>query len=242
MGGHARCGSFARGLEQTRKVDADGGSLAGLAVEPDQSAGLANEAEHLAQSQAGAHPLVLGREERLERLLCDGLVHATAGISYCDRDVIARFDLLRECLDIIGTEARVGGLDRKAAALGHGVACVEREIEQGVFKLVTVGLGHPDVARQNGFEFNSFAECAMEELGEAGYHGVDVERSGREGLAASKGEQSLGQYRGPIDALDREFAGAAQARNRHFRRQARPSWASIRSRPPRMTVSRLLKS
>ncbi len=52
-------------------------------------------------------------------------------------------DDIAELRDVVLVEIRVGGLDGEAAAVGHGVARVDGEVDDGVLELVGVGEDRP---------------------------------------------------------------------------------------------------
>jgi hypothetical protein len=54
-------------------------------------------------------------------------------------------------VDIGLVEVGVRGLDGELAAVRHGVARVDREVEDGVFELVRVGLDAPEPRGQHRF-------------------------------------------------------------------------------------------
>jgi hypothetical protein len=72
-----------------RKINLHGRALAGLAVDFHVTGRLPDEAIDLAEAKTRALADILGREERLERLLQGGFIHACAGVGYRDHDVLA---------------------------------------------------------------------------------------------------------------------------------------------------------
>ena len=145
-------------------------------------------------------------------------------------------------VDIGLVEVAVGGLDRDLAAVRHGVAGIEREIEQRVFELVGIGEGAPQPAGQHGFERHRFAERAAQEIAGAGDELVGVDDLRLERLLAREGEQPAGQGGGALRALQRHLLGARHARRPRPTAADSGSCRPIMSRPPSTTVSRLLKS
>ena len=61
----------------------------GLAVDADEPAVLLHDAVHRRETEAGALPDVLRREERLEQVRLRGGVHAAAGVAHGEHHVVA---------------------------------------------------------------------------------------------------------------------------------------------------------
>ena len=76
-------------LGDARQVDREGGALAELAVHGNVAARGVQDARDDAQAQAGAVALVLGGEERLEKMGFGVFVHAAAGVGDLQEDVSA---------------------------------------------------------------------------------------------------------------------------------------------------------
>ena len=73
--------------------------------------------------------------------------------------------------------------DDEVAAVGHGVACIDDEIEDRVLELVLVAQGGPEVTGQLQFEPDAFAEGAPEQLLHRRDQRINLERLGVERLA-----------------------------------------------------------
>ena len=67
--------------------------MTGFGVQPHVPAGLFDESVHLREPEARSFADVLGREERLERLREDLLVHAVPRVGHADRDVATRLQI-----------------------------------------------------------------------------------------------------------------------------------------------------
>ena len=96
------------------------------------AAGLLDEAEHLAEPEPGALAHRLGGEERVEglRATSGGMpmpVSVTAISTYCPAVTSAW------AARIGVVEMAVGRLDGQPAAVGHGVAAVDGEVERCAF-------------------------------------------------------------------------------------------------------------
>ena len=154
--------STPRVLGMTRQVDAHRRALADLGIDPDLPARLAREAIDHRQAQPGALAERLGREERLERLGDD--LRASCRCRYRSR----RSRHTGRPADPAGAprarRAIVGGLDRQLAAVGHGIARVDAEVENGVFELVGVDQRRPQAARADDLDLDAGPDGAPDEL------------------------------------------------------------------------------
>ena len=129
---------FRGGLVQSgrpRQVDLDGRAVAFLAVDLDVPARLLDEAEHHAEPEAGALADLLGGEEGIEHPFEQRGGNAGAGVADGDHDIVAGRDLAVHAR-IVFVEKDVAGLERELAAVGHGVARIDRQIEHGRGELV----------------------------------------------------------------------------------------------------------
>ncbi len=140
----------------SRQVDFDRGPLAHLGIDSDVPAGLLDEAVDLAEAEACTLADLLCSEERVEGLGDHLLRHSGAGVCNRDKQVLARqYARLGGGIALI----KVGILrfDRKAPALRHSVARVDREVEKYVFELVLIGVDTPGAAGQYGLKLNMCA-------------------------------------------------------------------------------------
>ena len=81
------------------------------------------------------------------------------------------------------------GFDLDATAGGHGVACVDDEIDQHLFDLAGIGKDRGDVASQVCLEADVFADEASEHGLAAGDHGVEIDHAWVERLPAAEGQE-----------------------------------------------------
>jgi hypothetical protein len=109
----------------------------------------------------------------------------------------------------------IGGLDRQATPVGHGVARIHREIEDGGLQLVGVGLHLPKPRREHRLDGDRLAQGAVDHLREARHQAVHIERLRIERLAAGEGQETLGERGGPPRAVQR-LAGRAPEPRRLF--------------------------
>ncbi len=196
---------------QPRQVDLDRRAQPDLAVDLDVAARLLDEAVDLGQAKPGAVADLLGREERLEGARDRLPAHADAAVGDCGHDILAGHDLgLGGGVDVI--EIGVGGLDGQPPAGGHGVAGVDREIQDRDLELVGVGMDRPEPPGQHGLDRDLLADGAAQEIRHAGDQPADLDRLRLERLLPGEGEQALGQRGRALGAAHRLLGGALQDR------------------------------
>ncbi len=110
----------------------------------------------------------------------------------------------------------VAGFDRQLADLqmvlaGHGVACIDHEIEDGGFHLARIDLDLPQPGAADDFEIDILAQRALEEVRHAVEQSVDIDGLRVERLLACEGEQALGQHHGALRAAGRAGNDAPEA-------------------------------
>ena len=113
----------------------------------------------------------------------------------------------------------VGGLDRQPAAVRHGVARIDREVEDRVFELAGIGMGAPQPAGQHGLDADRLAERAAQQLGHAG-----------DQLLASSGSGASGCWR--EKASRRWVKRAARVRALHGAARCSGSTSVVAARQP----------
>jgi hypothetical protein len=64
--------------------------------------------------------------------------------------------------DILLVQCRIARLDQQSAAVGHRVARVDAEIDEGGLELRAVDIGDPQVIRENGLDFDLRPQCAAQ--------------------------------------------------------------------------------
>jgi len=124
---------FRAGFRRLAKQQADRRALAGRAPDARRAAGLARHAVDHRQAQAGALADLLGGEEGLERALGDFGGHAEAGVADGQLDIVAVRDLG------VVLHLHRPGREGQHSAFGHGVAGIDREIEDCDLELGRVG-------------------------------------------------------------------------------------------------------
>ena len=93
----------------------------------------------------------------------DVLAHADAGVGDRQHDVSAGRDL-EMLLRIGGIENGVLRLDHQLAAVRHGIAGVDRQIEHRVLQLIGVDQRLPQVGRHPVLDLDRLAEGALQQL------------------------------------------------------------------------------
>ena len=188
------------GLQRAWQVDLDRGAFADLAVDLDVAARLLDQAVHHRQPQARALALGLGREEGLEGLVDDFLRHAAAGVAHGQQHVLAGRDL-RVRGAVGGVQRGVGDLDGEPAGAVHGVAGVDRQVQDRVLELRRVDLGGPQAARDHHLDVDLLAQGAPHHVFHAGQQAADLDRLRLERLAARERQQGAGQLGAALDAV-----------------------------------------
>src|SRR5205807_2597612 len=134
-------------------------AFAWLALHEDGAVGLLDDAVHRREAEAGPFAGGFGSEERLEDVVAHFGAHSFAGVAHEERRVLA----FREPgpAHFAGVDARATGLEGQRAAVGHGVARVDREVQDHLLELsrisdddagIRIGVanvrGWPDEAKQ----------------------------------------------------------------------------------------------
>ena len=117
------------------------------AVDLDVSARLLDEAEHHAQPKAGAPADLLGREEGFEYPLEQRRRDSGAGVADRDHHVVAGRELAVHAR-VVFVEEHVAGLEREPAAVGHRIARIDCQIENGRGQQVWIGQRGPCIFGQ----------------------------------------------------------------------------------------------
>ena len=207
------------------------------------AAGLTAKAIDLAQAEAGALADFLGGEERIEGARAASQrsmptpVSITAIITYSPGSTRSgeRGDVVRhrDC----GSRSRSISLPPSR----HGVAGVERQIDEGVLELVRIDEGAPESVREHGLQRDRLAERPLQQIADSADERVGVHRLRRERLPGARrraGGRSAPRARWtPCSAMSlarsiRALAGEAV------------NWTSCRSivsSPPSISVSMIVE-
>ena len=147
------------------------------------------------QAEPGALADALGGEEGLDRALARGVVHAQAGVGHRHDDVVA----VREPVDRAVLAGRtVVHAEREHAALGHRVAGVDAEVEDGHLELVGIGDRRPQATVDLDAHLHPRAAGTVDQLGHSGDQRTHVHVHRLQGLAAREREQAVHQHGGAV--------------------------------------------
>ncbi len=175
-----------------RKIDVDRRALAHPGIDAHAPARLLGEAQHLAQTEAGALAGFLGGEERLKYLGADLLRHAGPAVRHTDRHIVAG----RRLFGIGGRHERdVLDLDLQGPAHLHGVTRVDGQVEHRELELGRVDQRAPQTVLEHGLDMDASAHRALQKVAHPGDGLVEVERSRLEPLTAREGQQLVGELR-----------------------------------------------
>ena len=127
-----------------------------------------------------------------------------AGVADRDHHVVAGYDLALH-VRVVFVEKDVAGLERELAAIGHGIACIDCQIENGGRELIGIGQRGPCIFRQQRRDFDVSAQRRVQQLRRLQHQRVDIDFNGLQRLLAGKGEEMLGQvgaaFGGFVDQL-----------------------------------------
>src|SRR3954468_9207729 len=114
------------------------------------AARLPHETIDLTEAEAGPLAHDLGREKRIEHLAEHIGRNSRAVVRHRHENVLPR----SECVlaSIFPVYRGVAGFYRQPAALWHGIARIDREIDHGAFELGRVCLDPPEAIRQHRIE------------------------------------------------------------------------------------------
>ena len=182
--------------------EAEGGAAAGLAGHLDVAVALGDDAVHRREAEAGALARLLGGEERLEGARPRRLVHAAAGVGDLEHEVVAGGGGDEDAAVVL-VQLDVGGPDGERAALGHGVAGVDGEVEQHLPELARIGAQLAELRIEEQAQLDVLADHAAEQLGDVLDDAVEVQDLGLEDALAAEGEELAGEQaaRSPAAAI-----------------------------------------
>ena len=96
--------------------------------------------------------------------------------------------------------ADVARADGQAAAVGHGVPGVDRQVDDHLLELRAVGLDVPEVAARQDLELDRLAERTVEQRCQVGEHLAQLQHLGLQRLPAREGQQLTHQAGGAVGA------------------------------------------
>src|SRR5262249_44900595 len=188
-----------RAWNVARQEDAEDRALADLRFHIDESAGLLDDAIDRRKTEPGAFSHVLRRIEGVEDLIDDLRRNPAAGILDLDQHVVVRRHVLVPVLYVV--DADVGRAQREFAAQRHGVARIDREIDDHLFELSDIGLGRPEIAHLRNVERHVLADQAPQQNGEIRERLAEVDHLRAQGLLARERQQLPHQARGAVGVL-----------------------------------------
>ena len=157
----------------------------GDALHLDVALGLLDEAESLAEAEAGAFADFLGGEEGLEDRFQPVRHDAVTGVGHRDRDELAAAaDLSAQR----GNGADLADGDRQPAFAVHGVAGVDGQIDQRRLELGDIGNGKAAGGRDIDIDAYPGADEGTDQLRHALDLRADVEHLRLQRLPAGKGQ------------------------------------------------------
>ena len=187
-------------LGRARQIELHRRALALFGIQVEVPARLLEETIDLAEAEAGALADILGGEEGIERTRLHLGRHADPGIADRDTDIIARRKVF--LLTGIGrVERDIGRLDHQLAAIGHGVAGVDRQVDDRGFQLGLIDRARPDIAIELKFHDDLFAQRPFEQRVDRSDKRVDIQPARVERLLARIGKQPVRQRCGAVGGI-----------------------------------------
>src|SRR5579885_884681 len=198
------------------------------------AAGLLHKPVDHGQAEPGALAGRLGGEERLEDPPLDLLTHAHAGVAHRELDIFPgrRVGMI---LDIVLAQDNVVRFDGQRAAARHGVARVDGQIQQHVLQQVAIGPDRPQIRPRRNHDINGLAQGALQQVAHAGHQFIDIDDRRFQYLLTGEASSRRVSSAAPSAADNADMGSLAAA-------GSFPSLRCNRSRLPKITVSRLLKS
>ena len=155
-------------IRVARQIKADLCALPHLAVNADVAAGLLGKAVDHRQPQTGALPNRLGGKKRLEHARQHIGRHPDPGIRHRNHRIVAGLQAFMQT-GIALVKRGVGGAYGQRAAVGHGVAGIDGQVQHCAFELVVVAACKPYAFAKGHHQFNMLAQRAAHQL----FHGTD---------------------------------------------------------------------
>jgi hypothetical protein len=95
-------------------------------------------------------------------------------------------------------QIRIGGFDRQFAAARHGVARIDRDVEDRALELLRVRVHSPQTGRPHGLDLGVFSQCRLQQIGHVNDHFVSVERLWFQRLLPRERQEPLREDRGTL--------------------------------------------
>ncbi len=171
-----------------------------MRIAEDEAAGLLDDAVDHRQSEPGALAHLLGGEEGLEYLLQRLRRDAGAGILDLDQHIVAGLELAIAEAGAFG-RGQVARPHRQVAAVRHGVARVDGEIDDHLLELADVCPHRPQIAPVLDLQRHLVADQPRQQHAQIGQHVGQVQHFGPQRLAARERQQLPHQRGGAVGVL-----------------------------------------
>ena len=114
-------------------------------------------------------------------------VHTGARVAHSERDVVSdgSFGVL---IDLPAIEPAIPGLDDHTAAERHGVACIQRQIQNDLIQLPGIHLHVPRLFGLPGYDLDVGRNQPSQHLDQIGHGGIYVQHFGLQHLLAAEGQ------------------------------------------------------
>ena len=124
-----------------------------------------------------------------------------AGVGDGDADIIAG----RQRRRVRGhaVEPRIGGGDGEPAAIRHGVAGVDGEIEQRAFQLVGIAQRAPQIVRRDDRKIDGLADGPAQQILQRHHQLIGIDAFRNQRLPPRKRQQAMGERRGAVGRCHR---------------------------------------
>ena len=87
----------------------------------------------------------------------------------------------------------IGGFDGELAAVGHRVARVDGDVDDGILELLRIGMDRPQAGCGDHLDMDGLAQRRVQQIRHVADHLVGIEPARRQRLLPREGEQALRQ-------------------------------------------------
>ena len=127
----------------------------------------------------------LGGKEGIEHTANHALRDAAAVITDAQLNVIAWGQGAKRSGEN-AVQVPIRRFHRQLAAVGHCIAGIEHQVEQGAFQLIGVGFSCPRLVGELHLKGNAFIDAALQQFTHGADQFIDIDRFGVQGLPAGK--------------------------------------------------------
>ena len=184
-----------------RQIKLDRCALPQFAVDRDMAVRLPRKSIDHRKPKSGALPDRLGGKERIEGARRHLRAHAGAGVGDADADIIA--GRKRRRIRGHAVEPRIRGRDGELAAIGHGVARVDGEIEQRAFQLIGIAQRAPQIVRRDDRKIDGLADGPAQQILQRHHELIGIDAFRNQRLPPRKGQQAMGERGGAVGRCHR---------------------------------------